>query len=236
MSEVNNLEYLYSHLPARYRREDAKPEQNYILKRFLTPIAQEMDGFDEKYETFHLTIDPATAPQNYIEWWLYSLFGWGWFPTWFTIEQRRAFYSEIASHYARRGTIQGIHDFLAAFGVQTIIEAEPQFWGEGTWGEESFSITGPLGILVRLLPEADAVPEELSFYGEGTWGEDTWAAPALSLQHADVDELLRFCWPLAHIIFIEDVPLSSGSEQGAPFGNVPDYGSPDYGELEGEFA
>ncbi|HEY6231354.1 MAG TPA: phage tail protein [Pyrinomonadaceae bacterium] len=206
---INNLDYLYAHLPAFMRRDDAPPDGSLLLKRFLTGIGEELDGFDEQLETFYQKIDPATAPQQFIDWWLYSLFGWGWFPVWFTDERRRAFYAAIARHYARRGTVAGIQDFLAAFGLRVIVEKEPQFWEEVAWDEDVWSIDGPLGIVVRLFPEAPANPADLEFWEEATWEESAGAEPGDNIQRADLDELLRFVWPLGNIIMIEDLPLGA---------------------------
>jgi hypothetical protein len=81
-------------------------------------------------------------------------------------------------------------------------------------------------IIVRLFPEAPAVPEDLAYYGEATYGDDYAASPAESIQRADVEALLRFQWPLAQHIFIEDLPFAS-SLGGLPFGSG--YGDADYG-------
>jgi len=220
---ISNLEYLYEHLPARMRRDD----DELFLKRYLSEFGEELDGFDLQLNSFFEKIAPETAPIEFIDWWLYAFFGWGWFPSWFTDTQRRVFYAAIAQHYARRGTLGGIQEFLLAFGIRSIVEGEPRFWGEETWGENVWSVTGPLIIIVRLFPEAPAVSEDLIFYGEATWGDDFGASPAASIQRADVEALLRFCWPLAQHIFIEDLPFEptpSGLPVGAGYGDA-EYGS-----------
>jgi phage tail-like protein len=220
----NNTEYLYEHLPARFRRDDVA--SGLFLKRFLSGFGVEMDGFDLQVDTFFQKIDPATAPQVFIVWWLYAFFGWGWFPIWFTVPQRRAFYAAIAQHYARRGTLRGIKEFLAAFGIRAIVEGEPRFYGEQVFGEDVWSVPEPLVIIVRLFPEAPAVLEDLVFYDEAAFGDDYGASPAHSIQRADVEALLRFQWPLAQDIFIEDLPFGSpASSLYLPAG----YGSGEYG-------
>jgi phage tail-like protein len=228
MSTINNLDYLYVHLPARMRRDDAPPIGSLFLKRFLSFFGEELDGFDLQLETFYQKIDPATAPQEFVDWWLYAFFGWGWFPTWFTEDRRRAFYASIARHYARRGTLLGIQQFLNAFGLRVIVEGGPRFWGEETWGESVWTVTGPLIIIVRLFAEAPAVSEDLIYYGEAAWGDDYGASPAQSIQRADVDALLRFQWPLAQHIFIEDLPFETTPAPGLPLAG---YGDGQYGEL-----
>ena len=219
---VNNTDYLYANLPGRMRRDDA----DLFLKRFLSFFGLTLDGFDEQLDTFYQKIAPATAPQKFIDWWLYSLFGWAWFPAWFTLARRRAFYAAITTHYAKRGTAVGIKEFLAVFGLRVVVITQPQFWGDGlTWGENLWTVTGPLGILIRLFPEAPALPEDLEFWGEAYWGEAWAAAPGESLQRADLDQLLRFVWPLGNIIMISDVEFPGAPSHEMPIG----YGAGEYG-------
>lgn len=199
----SNLDYLYSHLPEHYRVADA--EQNYLLKRFLTPFGAELDGFDAKLDTFYEKLNADTAPEEYLDWWLYSLFGWAWFPPWFTLARKREFYKHIPEHYAKRGTAEGIRALLAAFGVTAYVQAKPLIWGEWVWGEPLVSISGPLGISVSILPRVDAAPEELSFWGGFVWGEGVLATPGAQLQQVDVDALLRWGQPLATVIMVESL-------------------------------
>lgn len=218
---ISNIDYLYDHLPARIRRDD----DSMFLKRFLSVFGEELDGFDLQLDTFFEKIDPETAPPEFIDWWLYAFFGWGWFPTWFTLVRRRGFYKSIARHYARRGTLRGIKEFLAEFGIRVIVEGVPRFWGEEAWGENVWSVTGPLVIIVRLFPDAPAVSEDLIYYGEAAWGDDFGASPGDSIQRTDVEALLRFEWPLAQHIFIEDLGFDSVPLEGEPL----TYGFAEYG-------
>lgn len=222
MSSLSNLDYLYDHLPSRFRRDD----DGMFLRRFLSFFGEQLDGFDLQLDTFFEKIDPATATQEFIDWWLYAFFGWGWFPSWFDDDQRRAFYAAVAQHYAQRGTVVGIKNFLAAFGIQVIVERGPRYWSEEVWGEGGWTVTEPLGLVVRLLPTAPAIGEDLEFWDEGTWLEAFGASPGESIQRADVDELLRFQWPLAQFIFIEDLPFASMPAPGETLG----YGEGEYGQ------
>lgn len=202
MGDFLNSTYLYDHLPGFMREDDLS--QALLLKRLLGFFGGELDRVDEAHDTFHLKIAPETAPQEFVEWWLWRLFGWGWFPTWFTLEQRREFYATVARHYARRGTKRGIEEFLAAFGITARVTNAPQYWGEFTVGEDGWLITAPLGLVVQIFPETAAVAEDQTFLGEYTVGEDH-VAPALeSVESVDVDELLRFQAPAGHIIVVED--------------------------------
>ena len=202
-----NADYLYRHLPAHYRRDD----EGLFLRRFLSHFGAELDAVDLAHDTFHLKITPETAPQEFIERWLWAIFGWGWFPTWFTLTQRRQFYASVARHYARRGTQRGIEEFLAAFGVTARVTSEPLYLGEFAVGEGEWMVTGPLGLVVQIFPRTAAVAEDQNFLGEFTVGEDH-VAPALeSIETPDVDELLRFQAPLGHIIVVEDKLARSAS-------------------------
>jgi hypothetical protein len=121
--------------------------------------------------------------------------------------------------------VDGIKSFLAAFGLRVIVEKEPRMWGDTAWGELSWTVTAPLGIVVRLLPDAPAIADDLGFWSEATFGEAIGAAPGDNIQRADLDELLRFVWPLGNIIMIEDLPFQS-QLSGEPL----TYGEAEYGE------
>jgi phage tail-like protein len=217
----SNLDYLYAHLPGRMQRDD----RDLFLKRFLSFFGETLDGFDLQLDTFYQKIAPATASQEFIDWWLYSLFGWAWFPSWFTLARRRAFYAAITGHYARRGTTIGIQEFLAAFGLRVIVQTDSRFWEEAAWGEDVWEVTGPLGIVIRLFPEAPAIDQDLEFWSEATWGEAVGASPGENVQRVNLDELLRFVWPLGNIIMIEDLQFAGPAEHEMPIG----YGQGEYG-------
>jgi phage tail-like protein len=225
---VSNLDYLYDNLPARTRRDD----EGLFLKRFLSVIGGELDGFDQKYDTFYQMIDPETAPPEFINWWLFAFFGWGWFPKWFTLPRRRVFYAAIASqHYPERGTLRGIKNFLNAFGLRAIVEGGPRFFDDGeVYGESGWSCPGPMVIIVRLFPQAPAVPEDGAFFSEAAYGDDYFGTPGESIQIADVDALLRFVWPLSQSLFVENLRFRSPAEFRAI--TTPGYGLGEYGEIE----
>lgn len=196
---ANNLNYLYEHLPARYRRND----QDLFLKRFLSWFGTELDGVDEKLDGFYLKIKPETAPEEFIEWWLYSLFGWSWFPTFFTPDQKRNFYAQIAELYARRGTARGIEEFLRCFGVIAKVHNRQIVWGEFTWGEDLWAVSAPLGFVVQVYPSTAAVSEDQVFWGEFLWSESYFSTPTQSIQRIDIDALLRFQQPASQEIVVD---------------------------------
>jgi phage tail-like protein len=226
MTPFSNLQYLLDHLPARYRVADE--EQEYFLQRFLTYFCQELDGFDEHLDTYHEKINPDTTPDEFLEWQLYSKFGWAWFPPWFTEARKREFYRNIAKHYARRGTAEGIRLLLAAFGVTAYVQAQPLVWGEWAWGEPLVSITGPLGLSVSILPRVDAAAEDMSFWGAFVWGESPLATPAAQLQQVDVNALLRWSQPLATVVMVESLQFIAPPSESSP--GYPNYGEVNYGE------
>jgi phage tail-like protein len=204
---AQNLEHLYTHLPARFQRED----EGLFLKRFLHFFGIEFDNFDLIFDTFFEKINPDTAPESFLDWWLWALYGWAWFPSWFTLQQKRHLYKDMATHYARRGTKRGIEEFLRAFGLHVRVFNQPQYWGEAVFGEDVWTMTGPLAIVVQVFPEAAAIPADQSFWGEFAWGEAVFANPAKQVERADLERLLRFQWPIGHTIMIEDktIPVTT---------------------------
>src|SRR5215813_10770390 len=127
----SNLDYLYQHLPARVRRDDA----DLFLKRFLQFFCETLDEWDQTYENFYQEINPQTASEPFVNWWLWALFGWSWFPKWFTLARKRQLYADFAQHLARRGTPKGIEGFLRAFSVYARHYRAPEYWGQFVWGE-----------------------------------------------------------------------------------------------------
>lgn len=198
----SNTNYLWEHLPELYRLSAG--DDDYFLKRFLSSVGAELDRVDAEFDGFHLRLAPESAPQEFIEYWLWSLFGWGYFPPWFTLAQRRTFYSHVARHYARRGTKRGIEEFLRDFGVTARVINTPQYWGEFTVGEDEWMITRPLGVVIQIFPQVAAAPEGQIFYGEFTAGEDHAARPLRQIGKVDVDALLRFQQPVGQIFMVEE--------------------------------
>lgn len=195
----SNLDYQYHHLPERYRRAD---EQG-LLKRFLSFFGEQLDKFDADFETLSQKVRPETSPEEFVEFFCWSFFGWGWFPGWWTVGQKRAFYGGLARHLARRGTKAGIEGFLAAFGVRATVYNGPEYWGEFYWGESEWTMTGPLALVVRVYPLRDVAPSEQEFWGEFHWMEAFPAPQNGVVEQPDVEALLRFCAPLSQDIFIE---------------------------------
>lgn len=195
----SNLDYFYQHLPARFRRED----EGLFLKRFLTWFGRELDRVDRTLDDFHRQLAPETASEAFLNWWLYALFGWSWFPDWFDLEKKRAFYAEITRHYARHGTARGIETFLRAFGIRSRVFDRPIAWGEWAWGDDGWAISDALGIVVRLFPTG-AGAADLTFWSEFVWGEGVLAEPQPQLKRVDVEALLRFQAPFGHVVMIED--------------------------------
>jgi phage tail-like protein len=197
----SNREYLYQHLPARVRRDD----DGLFWKRFLTFFGETLDVWDAVYDDFYKQIDPATASEEFIDWWLWSLFGWSWYPAWFTLARKRHLYAEFATHLARRGTWIGIENWLREFSIFASVYSRPLALEEAACGEEAWAIDDALGIAVQVRHLADEVNldvrgqafEELCF--EEGYMSDTLA----TLTRSEIEELLRFQWPNAHRLMIE---------------------------------
>lgn len=193
----SNTDYVYDHLPSRFRRDD----KSGVLKRYLQIFGDTLDGWDDAFDAFFESIDPDTATSQWIVFWLHVLFDWSWFPRWFTLADKRRLYGNFARHLARRGTPRGIELFLKDFGIVARVHTRPVTWGEFAWGETSFSIAQPLYLIVEILhvktPAIDA-----SYWHEGAWGEAFYSAPVRPLTESEIVELVRYQQPHAQVIDI----------------------------------
>ena len=194
---MNNTEYLYDHLPARYRRED----EDLLLKRYLTFAGETLDGWDEAYDQFFESIASDTASLIWVTFWLDVLFGWSWFPRWFTLTDKRRLYGNMALHLARRGTARGIEKWLREFGIVARVHTRAVTWGEFVWGETAFSIAQPLYLIVEIL-HLVTPPADQSFFSEGAWGEGIYTVPVKPIEESDVIQLVRYMQPHAQSITI----------------------------------
>jgi phage tail-like protein len=196
---LSNLDFQYNHLPERYRRTD---EQG-LLKRFLTFFGEQLDKFDQDFETLYQQVKAETSPEEFVEFFCWSFFGWGWFPSWWSLDQKRVFYGDLAKHLARRGTKAGIEGFLAAFGVRAVVFNRPEYWGEFYWGRSDWTMTRPLALVVRVYPMRDVAPSEQEYWGSFFWQDAFFAPQSGVIEQPDVEALLRFCAPLSQDMFIE---------------------------------
>jgi phage tail-like protein len=200
MTPFSNLAYLYQHLPARVRRDDA----DLFLKRFCQVFGMTLDQWDEVYETFYQRINPETAPEEFIDYWLLALFGWSWFPKWFTLARKRQLYADFAQHLARRGSKRGIEGFLKAFSIYARVSNGPQYWGEFVWGESGYAITDALGVVVQVSHLADEVNKDVvATWGEFAWGEGSFRELESTLSRKEIEDLLRFEWPQGHRVMVD---------------------------------
>lgn len=193
----NNTDYIYDHLPARFRRDD----KDLLLKRFLQIFGDTLDEWDGKFDSFFESIAPETATAEWITFWLDALFGWSWFPWWFTLADKRRVYGNFAQHLARRGTARGIEMFLRDFGIVAKVHTRAQAWGEMVWGETAFSISQPLYLIVEIM-RIETPAMDACFYGEGAWGEAYYTRPQKPLTEADIINLVRYQQPHAQVINI----------------------------------
>jgi phage tail-like protein len=196
----SNTEYLYKNLQSRYRRED----EELSLKRFLQFFGTTLDEWDEKYDSFFENINPETASEAFIDFWLDRLFGWSWFPKNFTLAQKRTLYANFASHLARRGTKKGIELWLKDFGANAVVWLKQEFYDDFFYGEPHWSVDGPLFVLVEIISLKDWGSQDIetweeSFYDDGFYmGE-----PEARLTENEIETLLRFMLPVGQeMIFI----------------------------------
>lgn len=210
----NNLDYFYNHLPTRFQRAD----NNLFLKRFWQFFGTTLDGWDGKFDEFFEQINAETADAEFIEWWLDSLFGWSWFPAWFTLADKRRLYGNFAKHLARRGTARGIELWLEDFYISAKVLKSPVYYGEFAYGEESYFVAEPLLLLIEVAGvQPDNYRLEMSAIGEAVWGESLSSDFTPLFTQNEFENLLRYEQPhsqeiiLCHrppVKFVEEEPVS----------------------------
>lgn len=203
----SNLEYFYSHLPARFRRAD----KDSFLKRYLQFFGETLDGYDDTFDAFFENINPETATEEWMDAWLENLFGWSWFPRWFTAQNKRELYANFARHLARRGTARGIELWLADFKIAARVHTRPTFTGGWVWGEARTSLSEPLVIVVEILFAEMQRKTEMSVIGENAWGESTYSVNEPLFTNAETNSLLRYVQPQAQEILIINSPNSENT-------------------------
>lgn len=193
----SNLDNVYDHLPARYRRGD----EDGLLKRFLTPAGDVMDGWDETFDSFHESIGSTTASSVWVKFWLLVLFGWAWFPWWFTLVDLRRLYGHFGRHLGRRGTRLGIEAWLLDFGIVARVHTRTPPWSEFVWGETVFAIEQPLHLIVEILFVKSPAFDQC-YIGQEPWGENYYVEPRPLLTEREVIDLIRFVQPHSQRITI----------------------------------
>lgn len=172
------------------------------MKRFLQHIGETLDEWDETFDNFHEQINPDTADEIWIDWWMYSLFGWSWYPSWFTLENKRKLYRNMARHIARRGTKLGIELWLRDFDIVAQVHTRPDVWGEFVWGETQFSVSEPLNLVIEILSLPEQYAGDEASWGESVWGEFIYTEPKAKLTEREIIELIRYMSPLSQEVFI----------------------------------
>ncbi|HEY6334233.1 MAG TPA: hypothetical protein VI756_33270 [Blastocatellia bacterium] len=220
--QFSNRDFIYQHLPARYRTADAL--QSLLLYRFLQPVGATMDGWDAIMASFYQNIHPATAADQWVTWWMWALFGWYWYPKWFTLDQKRALYAAFTQHLARRGTAIGIKNFLAAFSIEASVDAAPTIWGQFAYGQGGWQITKPLGVVVQIRSMNDEVnafdgrsaaptANAPNMWGQAVYGQSFYRKTCPTLTRREIEDLVRFEWPNAQRVMMDYVvfPAVSGA-------------------------
>lgn len=188
---------IYYRLPARFRRDDG----DGFLRRFLQFSENTLDTWDATIDGFAANIAPATASADWIEFWLASLFGWTWFPSWFGLAEKRRLYGNFARHLARRGTPRGIEGWLADFGIIARVHTRPATWSEFVWGESDFAVDCPLHFIIEILyfnaPQTDA-----AYWRDGVWEEFFYSESVPLYSDREVADLLNFVLPLSQSVAV----------------------------------
>lgn len=186
-----NQEYLYSHLPARFRREDTE----LFLKRYLQFFGTTLDEWDLKFDEFHKNIDSSKADEIWVEFWLKELFGWEFFPDWFGIEEKRRLYGNFGKHLARRGTANGIELWMNDFNVTVRVFNRPVYFGEFVWGESVVSIAEPLRTIIEIFEAIPKNQTDISGFGDACYGESFYSEGKPVLTQRELADLLKFMQP-----------------------------------------
>lgn len=194
-----NQDYLYNHLPAVYRANDGDGK----LYRFLQAPCDELDRLDFIYYGFYQRIQPNSAPDEWVTWWLWALFGWSWYPAWFTLQRKQQLYANFARHLARRGTAVGIEKWLAEFSVIARVWARNEYWGEAVYGENGWTVD-PLGFVVQVecLKEEVNGPD-IQVWGEQVWGEGILRDTQPTLTYREIEDLVRYEWPSGQSVYVD---------------------------------
>lgn len=201
---LDNTQYALEHLPSWMVAAD---EGEYLRRLFFAFFGETLNEWDGVVETFHEEITPATASAPFIAYWMASIWGWSWFPSWYLLTDKRRLYGNFGRHIARRGTARGILEFMLDFGVHVRVHVSEQFWGDVIAGEASWGVTGPLVIVVEVVWIAERVNPVPDTY-EGVWGDAIVQQMAETLTAGEIEALLRFATPAANIVLITyPVPL-----------------------------
>lgn len=195
----SNQDYLFRHLPARFQREGT----GGLLYRFLSFFGDTLDQWDDAFANFSDQIAAASAREDFITWWLYVLFGWSWFPRWFTLADKRALYASFARYLAERGTAKGIEEFLSAFGVTARAYTQQLFFNQTFFGLDRWALKSPLKIVVDVLSVNDRVNPDACFFGLGYLGLDMFAVEIEeTLTKDELGMLVEFGRPIAQVAIV----------------------------------
>lgn len=202
-----NQEYLYNHLPARYRRED----QDLFLKRFLQFFGISLGEWDTKYEHFFENIKPVTATEEWVEFWLNALFGWSYFPKGFTLAQKRNLYANFAGHLARRGTPDGIKLWLRDFGITARVYSRAAYWDEFYFAEDSWMMEEPLITIIEIYAGFNLTSYDLGTYDDCIVEESLYFGVIEQIvTNVEVESLLRFVQPFGQAFYVTFATASAG--------------------------
>lgn len=150
-AETTSASYL-DHLPAVYRREDAK---THFLERWLKLVQGELDDWERVLEDMPRRFDPLMTPEDQLAW----LAQWLAFPlpAGRPAAELRNLFAKIPSFYERRGTPDGLRDLVQLYTGQqaTIVEA---FHSRRMWQLGEPSALGCDTTLPPALPDGMVVP------------------------------------------------------------------------------
>lgn len=153
---------LVESLPPNYRPEQYRD----FLERFLLPSAEDLSRVNQTFDLLDQYVDPANAPEEWINWMLAEWWGWTLIPDGYPLERKRRLLGNLYHHYERRYTLRGIRELLKEFGIFSEVYDRRPFVG-GYYG--SFGSVMPLSVRVRVLGYEPFSSPQRTYTG-GYWG------------------------------------------------------------------
>lgn len=166
IENVDNTEFFKQYLvetqPSNYVTEDNRD----FLGRLLLPSAEDFAWVNQTYDLLDTYIDPANAPEQWLDWMLTEWWGWTLIPDGYPLARKRRLLKNLYRHYERRYTCRGIRELLKEFGIVAEVYDRRPFVG-GYYG--SYGSVMPLRVRVRILNYEPFFSPQRTYVG-GYWG------------------------------------------------------------------
>ncbi|MGH9765212.1 MAG: hypothetical protein ACREDR_19800 [Blastocatellia bacterium] len=125
-----------------------RPEWSDFWSRFLQLVSDELGAVDQLLTYLDNLFGPDTAPEPFIDLMIQQWFGWTLIPDGYPLLRKRQLLANLAGHYQRRNTPEGIRLLLAEFGVNAVVTDRPIYWDGGSYYGQYMVSDGPLQVRV----------------------------------------------------------------------------------------